>query len=112
MRQSVTWERSSRAKSRENDFNDNVKNNKEVIKIEKHIVSNISVDSYMRQGHILLHKLEPRFDPNHGWKPVTNQHHATHAGKSITQAMSNQKKVKTIERNDAHDNECVIKSQV
>jgi hypothetical protein len=64
----VHWERSSRAKSRENDFIDNVYN-KKVIKIEKHIVSNILVDSYKLQGHILLHKLELRLDMTTGENP-------------------------------------------
>jgi hypothetical protein len=63
----VHWERSSRAKSRENDFIDNVYN--KVIKIEKHIVSNILVDSYKLQGHILLHKLELRLDMTTGENP-------------------------------------------
>jgi len=65
----VHWERSSRAKSCENDFIDNVYNNKKVIKIEKHIVSNILVDSYKLQGHILLHKLELRLDTTTGENP-------------------------------------------
>jgi hypothetical protein len=65
----VHLESSSRADSPENDFIDNVQNNKKVIKIEIHILSNTLVDSFKLQGHILLHKLELRLDLTTGESP-------------------------------------------
>jgi hypothetical protein len=62
----VHWERASQAKSRENQFIYNVENNLKIMKREKQIVLEMSGDSNMIHGHILLCKPPLRFNPNHG----------------------------------------------